>query len=638
MLPLLLTALAMLAAGRAARGGSTLPAGFTDTVFVSGLESPTAMAFLPDGRLLICEQDGRLRVARDGRLLPESLLTVNPDANGERGLLGAAPHPGFETEPYLYLYYTARQPQAHNRVSRFMVQGDRAVPGSEQVLVELEALTASTNHNGGAIHFGPDGRLYAATGDNQRGAQAQSLDSRLGKILRYHADGSIPEDPPFGNQTQGANRAIWAMGLRNPFTFAFHPDTGRMFINDVGEHTWEEINDGLPGANYGWPVVEGPSNDHRFQPPLHAYSHAGNPGSCGITGGAFYNPPVQAFPTAYRGRYFFADFCGGWIRTLQPDTRAAEAFAEGLPFPVDLDVGPDGALYCLTRGDGAVHRIAFAGEGRAVVLEDPRDARARVGTAATFSVVAGGSPPLSYQWQRNTKDIRSATGTSFTLDPVTLADQGARFRCVVSNAIDTAVSAEAVLTLEQNAPPQVQILTPKPGGRYRAGQVLRFSGRAVDPEDGVLPARSFTWNVEFHHEEHVHPFKPAITGRRAGKFAVPFTGETAPNVFYRIRLTARDSEGLDGEAFVDVQPRTAELRLATQPPGLQVTLDAQPRTAPHAETSVAGLRRRIGAPSPQEVNGTRYVFTRWSDRGAREHAIRLPTGGRTYTAVFRRAQ
>ena len=249
----------------------------------------------------------------------------------------------------------------HNRISRFTAAGDTAVPGSELVLVNLENVSA-TNHNGGAIHFGPDGKLYAAVGENAVPANAQSLSNCLGKMLRFNADGSIPVDNPFAG-VSGACTAIWALGLRNPFTFAFQPGTGRMFINDVGSSgpsPFEEINDGLAGSNYGWPNSEGPTMLGE-RSPLFWYGHSGpDPMGCAIAGGAFYNPPfaVEQFPASYVGKYFFADLCGGWIRLLDPASGQSTLFAQGISLPVDLKVGPDGALYYLARGTGSVGRIS----------------------------------------------------------------------------------------------------------------------------------------------------------------------------------------------------------------------------------------------------------------------------------------
>src|SRR5437764_1117322 len=143
-------------------------------------------------------------------------------------------------------------------------------------------------------------------------------------MLRINRDGSIPPDNPFYNTATGSNRAIWALGLRNPFTFAFQPGTGRMFINDVGESTYEEINDGIAGSNYGWPITEGPTSNPAFRGPIYFYGHGAG---CAIVGATFYNPPVPQFPSSYTGKYFFADLCSGWIRVFDPTAGTATGFA-----------------------------------------------------------------------------------------------------------------------------------------------------------------------------------------------------------------------------------------------------------------------------------------------------------------------
>jgi hypothetical protein len=186
------------------------------------------------------------------------------------------------------------------------------------------------------------------------------LSNRLGKVLRINSDGSIPADNPFFNTATGANRSIWALGLRNPFTFTFQPGTGRMFINDVGQNTWEEINDGVAGSNYGWPTTEGVTTNPAFRSPLFVYTHGTGPTTgCAIAGGAFYNPLNVQFPSSFVGKYFFADLCSGWIRTLDPAAGTAADFASSIAQPVDLKVGPDGSLYYLSIGGGLLSRIQF---------------------------------------------------------------------------------------------------------------------------------------------------------------------------------------------------------------------------------------------------------------------------------------
>src|SRR5690349_21890187 len=258
---------------------NVVPSGFIDELIASGIPSPTTMELAPDGRLFVAQQNGQLRVLSNANppvLLTTPFLSVTVSSSGERGLLGIAFDPAFASNRFVYVYYTATTPAIHNRVSRFTASAtdpNVAEAGSELVILDLNNLSSATNHNGGAIHFGPDGKLYVAVGENANGANSQTLTNRLGKMLRINADGSIPTDNPFFNTATGANRSIWALGLRNPFTFAFQPGTGRMFINDVGQNTWEEINDGIAGSNYGWPTTEGVTTNPAFRSPLFVYTH-----------------------------------------------------------------------------------------------------------------------------------------------------------------------------------------------------------------------------------------------------------------------------------------------------------------------------------------------------------------------------
>jgi glucose/arabinose dehydrogenase len=337
---------------------ASLPAGFVETT-VPGLAAPTAMALAPDGRVFIAQQGGAVRIVKAGVLLPAPFMTLTVDSAGERGLIGIALDPAFDTNGYVYVHYTvpgAGATAPHNRVSRFTASGDTVVAGSGVVLVELDPLTSATNHNGGAIHFGPDGKLYVAVGENATASHAQTLANRMGKILRYNADGSIPTDNPFYATAAGANRSIWALGLRNPFTFAFESGTTRMFVNDVGANTWEEIDQGVAGSNYGWPATEGPTSNPAYRSPLHSYGHGtGSTLGCAIAGGAFARAG-PAFPSSYVGDYFFADLCGGWINR-RTSAGAVSTFASGIHTPVDLLTAPDGALYYLARGPGASNGI-----------------------------------------------------------------------------------------------------------------------------------------------------------------------------------------------------------------------------------------------------------------------------------------
>ncbi len=622
-------------------GAITVPTGFVDETVVSGLASPTAMAFAPDGRLFVAEQRGALRVVKGGALLSTPFVSLDVDSRGERGLLGVVLDPAFATNGYVYVYYTAKTPRVHNRITRFRAAGDVAAAGSETPLLELDDLSSATNHNGGALHFGADGKLYAAVGDNAQPQNAQTLANLLGKILRLEPDGRVPTDNPFFATASGRNRAIWALGLRNPFTFAVRRADGALFVNDVGQDAWEEIDEARAGANHGWPATEGPTSDARFVAPLFAYGHGtGATTGCAIAGGAFYDPPAPTFPAAYAGAYFFADHCSGWIRALDPKTKTAAGFATGLASPVDLRVGPDGALYYLARGGGGsgsagrVGRILASASATPRITAGPQSLTRAAGQAASFSVSASGSAPLTFQWQRDGADLPGATGATLSLPAVTMADDGARFRVVVHNAFGAATSGEARLTVTSNGAPTARIDGPAADATYAAGETIAYAGSAQDPEDGPLGAAAFTWQVDFHHDDHVHPFLPPTSGAAGGSFVVPTLGETATNVFYRIRLTVTDADGAVTSTFRDVRPRTAVLTLETSPPGLLVTLDGQPVATPAQITSVVGMTRSLGVPAAQVRDGARHDFTAWSDGGAATHAIATPAANATFRATF----
>ncbi len=617
----------------------TLPEGFADFPVATGLAGPTAMAIAPDGRIFVCEQEGRLRVIKNGALLPTPFVSISVDPGGERGLLGVAFDPDFATNQFVYVYYTTSTSPVHNRVSRFTAGSDVAAPGSEVLILHLDNLVSSADaHNGGALHFGRDGKLYIAVGDNLGPENSQSFSSLHGKLLRIDSDGTIPSDNPFYDSASGNNRAIWALGLRNPFTFAIQPGTGRVFINDVGFGSYEEINDGIAGANYGWPICEGACSppDPAFRDPIYAYPNTTV--NCAITGGAFYNPVTARFPSTYVGKYFFADFCSGWIKLLDPATNTVSDFAtiSTAAFMVDLDVSADGDLYYLQYG-GEVRRIAYTATQSPVIGQHPANSVVTAGQSATFSVSASGTPPLSYQWQRDGTNIAGATAATYTLASTTLADNGARFRCTVSNSFGTATSNEATLTVTSNQPPVAAITTPVSGTSYQAGQTITYAGTGTDPETGNLPASAFTWKVEFHHDTHTHPHVPPTSGAAGGSFVIPTTNETEVNVWYRIHLTVTDPAGLSHSVFRDILPQVSTITLQTNPPGLaglQLTLDGTLIATPTSLQSVVGINRVLGVVSPQNVGGTNYIFGSWSDGGTATHTISTPAANTTYTANF----
>jgi len=354
-----------------AHSATTVPTGFTDKL-VAKINNPTSLAIAPDGRVFVAQKEGKIRVIKKGQLLRKPFLTLTTNTSFSRGLLGITFAPNFSTNHYVYVFYTATSPNLHNRVSRFTANGDVAVAGSEKVLLDLPDIPDPTQgaHYGGSLRFGADGKLYVGVGDGDNNASdaklhrySQSLDNLNGKILRINSDGTIPTDNPFYGPTSGDDR-IWALGLRQPISLDIQSGAGRMFVNEVGEDSWEEINEVAQGANYGWPDYEGfapsPPSLQNYQDPLLAYPHPDVVSSapatgCSITGGAFYDPATATNSFAsYQGKYFYTDYCSGWIRVFDPSSGTDGAFASRIVKPVDLEVGDNGSLYYLYRGSSSV--------------------------------------------------------------------------------------------------------------------------------------------------------------------------------------------------------------------------------------------------------------------------------------------
>lgn len=616
------------------------PANFTASLITSVAQWSTKMALAPDGRIFVSEQAGRIFVIKNGAVLATPFLTLpNVDGSGEHGVYDLIFDPNFAQNNYVYVFYTTLTGGSHDRISRFTANGDVAVVGSELVLFDFPTLVAG-NHLGGGMAFGTDGKLYATHGENSQGQPAQQMSTTLGKLIRINKDGTIPTDNPFYAAPVDPTDAIWALGLRSPFGLAAQRTGGRIFYNDVGDSTYEEVNDVVRGANYGWPYREGTTGSDPVgvttRLPIYQYSHtaSANPYGCAVTGGTFYDPVNVTFPATYVGKYFFAEYCQGWVGLLDPANNSVSMFATGTVNIVDMEVSNlDGALYYLEH-DGKVYKVSYNSAGTPPAISgQPVNTTVSVGGNATFSASATGTSPLSYQWRRNNVNITGATGATYTLNGAQLADSGAKFRVVVTNAFGTATSNEATLTVTSNTAPTPTFTTPAVGTTYTAGSAIAFSGNATDTQDGTLPASAFKWRIDFYHDAHFHPAMPDLIGTKTGSYTTPNTGEHSANVWFRVFLTVTDSGGLSTTISRDVQPLKSNITVASNPAGLQITLDDQPATAPQTVQSVVGMQRTLGA-LPQTVNGQSYVFSSWSNGGSQSQTITTPATNTTYTANF----
>jgi glucose/arabinose dehydrogenase len=429
---------------------------FIRETVVSGLATPTTFDFMPNGRILIGDQSGIVRVAQNGVLLPAPFIDIRGQVNHsqDRGLIGLAVHPNFPTSPYVYLLFVYDPPETQgqtglagpdqpgNRVSRLIrVEADpasnfaTAKPGSEVVILGQNSVwanisrpdqdgtqdvtlppscgTGSTlndclpadavSHAIGMVAFGPDGALYVSSGDassfgrvDPRAARALDLNSLVGKILRIDpaTGGGLSDNPFFDPLAPASNRSrVYSYGLRNPFRFALHPQTGEPFVGDVGWNNWEEVNTGR-GLNFGWPYYEGGTGGVSLRtngyqdlpaaqafyasgapvaPPLHARSH--DEGAVAITVGDFYTGTT--FPPLYHDALFYADLLEGTVEAIvfdaQGDVESISRFADGVPGIVQMQTGSDGNLYFLNIFNGTLERFVPATGGAAAVVVAPSE-------------------------------------------------------------------------------------------------------------------------------------------------------------------------------------------------------------------------------------------------------------------------
>jgi len=327
-----------------------------------------------DGRLFVLEQRGVIWVIQDGVVLPDPFLDIRDRVESsafEQGLLGLAFHPQFLANGFFYVNYTRFG--GDTVIARFSASADpnRADPGSELVLLVVDQPFA--NHNGGGLEFGPDGFLYIGLGDggsaNDPFGNGQSLDTLLGKLLRVDVDSAepygIPADNPFA--AGGGRPEIWAYGLRNPWRFSFDPGTTDLYIGDVGQNSWEEI-DYLPagspgGVNFGWNLREG---RHPFASqategltdPIAEYANSGF--ACSVTGGVVAR---EAALPEWAGVYLFGDYCSGEVWGLVRDAtghwQGAVLFNTGLSVS-SFGSGPDGSVYLVHHG-GSIFRLERGG-------------------------------------------------------------------------------------------------------------------------------------------------------------------------------------------------------------------------------------------------------------------------------------
>lgn len=659
----------------------TLPDGYVEEA-VADLPDPVGLAFAPDGRLLVTQQHGLLRVVRpDGTLVaqPALDLTGRICANSERGLVGVEVAPDFAVTGHVYVYWTVKGTsecdgynggygggKATNRVSRFTMIGDVIDPASEVVILD-KIPNAGHIHNAGDLEFGKDGKLYVSVGDggcNYRtaglcGAQnaaSRDVNALVGKVLRVNPDGTTPPDNPFAATGQpcrlvgvGASGVpcseTYLRGLRNPFRFAFDPNVAgvKFYVMDVGQSRWEEVDEAIAGADYGWNMREGncatgsltDCGPHWTQKPLYAYGR--DTGCTSVVGGAFV--PNGAWAPQMNGQFLFTDFTCGTIFQLVPNGSGGSTvtpWATGLGSPTTMVFGPDGAMYVSSFASG-ITRIRYVGAGNrppiARVSASPRSGGLPL--RVTFDASASADPdgdPLTYLW-----DFGDGTTAETATPTTTHTFSTAALRTVTLRVRDDegATSSASTVTVDAgNTAPVPEITSLAEGATFTANGAITLTGKATDGQDGALPGSALSWEVRRHHDEHWHPWFSG-TGATADILGPePEDLPAADGSWLEVRLTATDSRGLSTTVTRRVDPRKRALTVITEPPGLNVTVNEKTAASPITVTSWPGTIISVAAAGRQVLGGQVYDLTGWSDGGGASHSFTMPDAATTVTASY----
>jgi glucose/arabinose dehydrogenase len=607
--------------------------GFVSEVVAEGFDAPTAMTFTEDGRIFVAQKNGVVRVIQNGALVPAPVITL-PNVNDyvDRGLIGIAADPNFETNGYLYLSYTHEgvptnkdkagvgyEGEKVGRIVRVTVVGNTASVASMMVLVgnvgatatatsscENYAVTAdcipsdSPSHSAGGLRFGPDGKLYASLGDgahfdyaDARAKRAQNIDSLAGKILRINTDGTAPADNPFYNGNPNANRSkVFAFGIRNSFRFNFHPTTGQLFAGDVGWFSFEEVNRIVAGGNYGWPCREAlqATRDHStreycatpvsaYTNPIYSYPHgASNEGS--ITAGTFSFGDV--YPDQYDTSLFIGDYAQNWIKrlVLASDGTVAGVYNFDMnqgeytsPFgPVDITAAPNGVVYYISIYNGAVNRIRYIGGNRAPIPAASATPNSGLAPLSVAFSSAGSVDPdgdvVTYQW-----DFGDGTASSTVANPTyTYTKAGVYTATLTLTDSKGALARKTVTVTANNRAPSVSIVSPTADFLYQPGQKILVVGTSTDPEDGPLPASAYTYDIILHHNVHTHDIA-SFTGTSTPAFIAP--DHNATDVFVEIKLTVTDKGGLKNTVSTNIH-----LAVASTTPAATTTASTTGDTAP----------------------------------------------------------
>ena len=640
------------------------PAGFSITTIASGFELPTAHAYADDGRLFVAEKSGRVFVQQPGfGGLRTTFLDLRDWVNdyGERGLTGLALDRNFATNRRMYLSYVAEKPgstpdSSDTSVGRVVrVEGSAADPNIEDpskrtVLLDgFEA--AAPNHVTGTVRVDAQNRVLAGFGDGNRDITAvQRLDQLNGKIVRINAStgAGVPGNPYYDATNPTSIRSkVLAYGLRNPFRFTVDEPSGDVWVGDVGQNTWEELNV-IPASwtnadrelNFGWPCFEGANGTPSVYPGAaawsglaatcsglpgtaasrYAYNHSDSSAGSSITGGPVYRG--QLYPSSYVGRVFFADYARNRFHTYTPGGTTTDFGTSGdWGNPVDIVPDPSGDISYVAIGEGEVRTIVYSGSNHAPLISSfsatPTSGQPPMLVHFSASASDFDADILTYRWSfgdgspvvtgRTTEHVYSTPG-SFDAT-LTVSDGRAGGTITKVTRIDAG-----------NNVPTVAIRLAS-GPTYRVGQAIAIRLQAFDPEDGALSDASVTWRVSRIHLAHSHP---VTSGKGVtGSLFVDDHGDDPG--YLEIVARATDRYGSSAQTSVRLDAERVVVQLTSPSVGTIVNIDGEDHSTPYRLSSIIGGSHRIVAPA---LNKKGQAFSNWQIFGrsaaARENEFTTP--------------
>ena len=641
-----------------------VPSGFSLVPVATGLDEPTAHAYAPDGRVFVAERAGRVIVQQPGRDDSRSVfldIRAAVNSNSERGLLGIALDPQFATRPRVFLFLTAERNLAAPdgagemdiEVWRYTASASEtgvALPASKAVVVSGPR-TGACCHYGGTVRFDSRGRLLTAFGDITDQPSSQRAGALTGRLIRIDPETGlgVADNPFYEPASPGsvASRTL-ATGFRNPFRFTVDPSDDSVWVGDVGQSSWEEI-DRVPASgwavpardtNFGWPCFEGGSGTPLLTasafsnsswsamcaplatsaqggtgpgtaPAIYAYPHISGQGAS-ITGG-----PVlrgQSFPASYSGRALIADYSRDTFMTVGRDG-SSEPFGTpgGFGNAVDIAMDPNGDASYAAIGAGAVRAIVWTAGNTPPSLTGLTAEAVTDAAPRTMRFVASAtdpdSDPLTYRWDLGDTTVVAGPQLTHTYTTPISTDVAV----TVSDGRRGGVARGTVHVDVGNTAPTVRLTHDAPTGGFRVERPLRLSIRADDAEEGALSGDALTWRATRIHLDHRHPLD-AGTGS-TGSFQVTDHGDDPSHLELVARAT--DRYGAISEATVVLHPQRVRMSVSGGPTGTPLVLDGTRVESPHFWDSIIGGRHEVSAPA--EAGGLAFGWwqldtTRWGDR------------------------